>query len=122
MISVFLPLTPMAKARPRVTRHGTYMPKPYMLWRTKFVILINQCRDQVVHLPIIGPVRVGVMVHTKSGNCRPDLDNVFGACADALQDARWIENDRQIKAGVFGIQKSNKPGIEITIESIPMLD
>lgn len=119
MISIFLPLPPMAKARPRVVKGHAYMPKPYMQWRQKFVFLISQHRDKAVHLPILGPVRVGVLVDTKSGNCRPDLDNVFAAVADALQDARWIENDRQIKYGWFGIDKSDRAGITITMESIP---
>ncbi|MBA2707195.1 MAG: RusA family crossover junction endodeoxyribonuclease [Gemmatimonadaceae bacterium] len=83
----------MSKARPRVTRFGTYMPKPYMQWRKEFEAM---GRQQYPGPPLDMPVSITVVVVTPSGKIRGDLDNVVGAQLDALQP--WaITNDRLIQ-------------------------
>ena len=112
--SQFIPIEPAAKARPRVTRHGTYMPKSYQQWRKRFVVLCVRPPE-----PIAGSLRVRIVIRTRSGKMRPDLDNCFGACADALQDARVIANDRDIDALWCSIEANRVPGIHVTIEVLP---
>lgn len=83
----------MSKARPRVTRFGTYMPKPYMQWRKEFVALGIA---QYAGPPLDMPAALTVVVITPSGKIRGDLDNVVGAIQDSLQP--WaITNDRLIQ-------------------------
>ena len=109
--SQFLPIEPCAKARPRVTRHGTYMPPKYQQWRKRFVALIKPPAE-----PMTGRLRVTVNIYTASGRMRPDLDNCFGAVADALQDARVIANDRDIEALWCGIHANKNSGISVAVE------
>ena len=106
----FIPIEPCAKARPRVTARGTYMPKGYQLWRKKFVLLCRPPSEAIT-----GHYSVTVKIFTKSGKMRPDLDNVFGAVADALQDAKVIANDRDITHLECSIAQGDKAGIEIGI-------
>ncbi len=113
--SALLPIEPCAKARPRVTRRGTYMPKSYMEWRRRFVALCN--KDDLHRALVPGPLSIIVIVYTKSGKMRPDLDNVGAACLDALQDAGVIENDRDAVRLTFILDKDKKPGIDITVDT-----
>lgn len=107
----FFALEPMAKARPRVTRRGTYMPPNYTAWRERFVL---SCKD-VPKVPLSGSLSLTLMILTKSGKMRPDLDNVTGAVLDALQDARVIGNDRDVTCIYARIVKDKVPGIEVKV-------
>lgn len=90
----FLEIAPAAKARPRVTRRGTYMPDAYMKWREKFCWLVKKAGMPQRHLR----ERIGILmrVQTKTGTMRPDLDNALAGALDALQDAGVIGNDRNV--------------------------
>lgn len=108
----FLPIEPCAKARPRVTRRGTFMPKSYMTWRKKFCALVKRPAE-----PIAGRLSVIVLVCTKSGKMRQDLDNVGAAVLDALQDAGVIANDRDATRLSFVMGLPNiGAGIDIRVE------
>lgn len=106
----FFCLAPHAKARPRVTKHGTYMPEAYTKWRKSFCLLSNPPKE-----PIPGSVQVGIHIQTESGRMRPDLDNAAGAILDALQDAGVIENDKMVSGLHASIKKSDRPGIWVTV-------
>lgn len=108
----FFPIEPMAKARPRVTKRGTYMPKDYMAWRKKFCSICMHMPS-----PVKPPLSISVMVLTKSGKMRPDLDNVGAAVLDALQDAKVIANDRDAVRLTFILDKDKEPGIDVTVET-----
>ncbi len=112
----FLPIEPMAKARPRVTRHGTYMPRPYQAWRGRFVHLVQQTHG--LPAPIADTFALKLTIVTKSGSMRPDLDNVAGAVLDALQDARVIANDRKCRVLEACVVKGKDVGIQIEVEEI----
>lgn len=109
--SQFLPIEPCAKARPRVTRRGTYMPAGYMKWRRRFCAMVVPPAR-----PMAGSLSVTVMVFTKSGHMRPDLDNVGAGVLDALQDAKVITNDRNAVRLTFILDKCKEAGIHITAE------
>ncbi len=113
--SALLPIEPCAKERPRVTRNGTYMSKRYTDWRKRFCLHAKTFATGLE--PIPGPLSIIVIVYTKSGKMRPDLDNVGAACLDALQDAGVIENDRDAVRLTFILDKDKKPGIDITVET-----
>lgn len=104
----------MAKARPRVTRRGTYMPRPYQDWRKLFCALCKPPGS-----PLTGDLSVSLLVQTKSGKMRPDLDNVLGAVLDALQDAGVIANDRSVAAFTASIQQDRKmPGLGVKVTQL----
>ena len=93
-------LEPCAKARPRVTARGTYMPKRYQDWRKKFVAM---WRSTVPHYQWNEPVGISVRWTTPTGKCKPDLDNAIAAIFDALQDAGALSNDSLVRSGSFRI-------------------
>ena len=97
------PFPAKPKARPRGTKHGWHMPRPYMKWREQVVEAIEEA-----DLPsFTGRVKVFIRF-TKDGfyvEITPskkdrygnaDLDNLVGGVLDALQDAATIENDRDV--------------------------
>ena len=112
-------IEPMGKARPRVTKFGTFMPKTYMAWKKRLGFLLLNRRAEAPPLPITSNIRISTVFHTKTGNCRCDLDNAHAAVLDALQDAGWIANDRQVKAGTYAIDQRPTPLLVLHIETIP---
>ncbi len=93
------------------------MPKSYQDWRKRFCAHAKALATGIDDLPVPGPLSIIVIVYTKSGKMRPDLDNVGAACLDALQDAGVIENDRDAVRLTFILDKDKKPGIDITVET-----
>lgn len=117
-MTIYLPLPPMAKARPRVTRNGTFMPKRYQDWRKSFVLLWRKAKGA---RGLTGTLEVKVWFCTKTGTMRPDVDNAYSACLDAMQDAGAFVNDRQVRCGSFEVMKANEvdpPGILITMNEM----
>ena len=108
---------PMAKARPRFGQGYVHMPKPYVDWKYAFAA---RAKWQYNGEPIVGLLSVDVVFKTQTGSMRPDLDNAFGAVADALQEAGVIGNDRQIVGLCCHVEKAKKPdvGIMVTIDVI----
>ena len=100
-MKIHLPnLEPCAKARPRVTARGAYMPKRYQDWRKKFVAM--WCAT-VPRYTWTEPVCIAVRWTTPKGTMRPDTDNAYAAVMDALQDAHAISNDSLVRSGSFRI-------------------
>lgn len=87
------------------------MPAGYMDWRKRFCALISP-----PDAPIAGPLSIIVIVYTKSGKMRPDLDNVGAGVLDALQDAKVIVNDREAVRLTFILDKDKVPGLDITVD------
>ena len=97
-----IPMKPIGKARPRVTKRGTFMPKAYDLWRSMFKLHVrNQVHSSLLHLlPLTGRLSFSCEFSSTTGNIRPDLDNAIGAIWDAIQVPKkggWglIQDDRQ---------------------------
>jgi Holliday junction resolvase RusA-like endonuclease len=103
VITVRLPIKPTGKARPRVTSHGTYMPKRYEEWRAMVRLHAHLQLPRSTAIPLACPVAFRCTFSTPSGKIRPDLDNAVGAILDAIQvppAGGWglIANDRQVRS------------------------
>jgi Holliday junction resolvase RusA-like endonuclease len=83
---IYLPLRLMSKARPRVTRFGAYMPKPYQDWRKECVELLKEAWP---YDPIDHPISVSIEC---AGAARGDVDNYMGAFFDAANKILWVDD------------------------------
>lgn len=108
-----IPLEPKGKARPRVTKRGTYMPGDYQQWRHDFAALV--LTNRLPRCPL-GRFAIGLTVGTPKGTMRPDLDNVLAAVLDALQDAEVIENDRNCHEILYVKRAKTGKGYRLDIE------
>jgi Holliday junction resolvase RusA-like endonuclease len=82
-----------AKARPRVTTNGTYMPGGYQDWmnETRYALL-----QRTKGLPLERPISVSIEIHAPTRG-RGDLDNLAGGLLDAGNGILW-KDDRQVQA------------------------
>lgn len=84
--TVRIDLKLMSKARPRVTKNGTFMPRPYQEWKKQ---CIQQMKDQW-HLPAIDtPIAVDILC---VGTARGDIDNYMGAILDCGNGVLWVDD------------------------------
>jgi Holliday junction resolvase RusA-like endonuclease len=101
----FVPVRGKPKARPRVTKNGTFMPADYRKWRDEFAVELARLKPPAYQ----GPVALrldfqtdGVRIHmdafdgVRPKHVRADLDNLVGAVMEVLEDAGVVGNDRQI--------------------------
>ena len=116
MISIFIPMAPLGKARPRVTKRGTYMPVKYSKWKAEFGTRAKLA--WAPFHPITGPFSMRVIFGTLTGKMRSDLDNCWGSVADALQDVGLIANDRDCRQLMARIITSDAPGILVEVEAL----
>ncbi|BAY20746.1 endodeoxyribonuclease RusA [Calothrix sp. NIES-2100] len=73
------------KARPRVTRNGTYMPPKYVEFKVssrKFLPKVSQ--------PLTPPISIKIAL---IGSHKSDLDNIAGTILDILVDQGILDND-----------------------------
>lgn len=75
-----------SKARPRVTRHGTFMPKAY---KDNQKELLAKVKEQYDGPPLEGPLRVEMDLY---GEGRADIDNVAGALMDTANGVLWTDD------------------------------
>lgn len=87
---IILPLRLMSKARPRVTSRGTYMPRPYQLWRKECAELL---RKAWLAPPISHPIAVEIDCY---GTARGDVDNYMGALFDTANGIIWVDDRSSI--------------------------
>jgi len=92
MIDFILPMKPMPKARPRVTRWSTYMPPTYVAYKAEGVRHVHEQWDGV---PIDGILALRIVYTCKT--CRGDADNCAGTIMDLLQEAGVYANDRAVR-------------------------
>ena len=83
-LTIYQPI--FSKARPRVTRNGTFMPKAYQDKRKQMLSCI---KEQYKGAPLEGPLRVEVDV---SGEGRADADNIAGALMDCANGVLWVDD------------------------------
>ena len=75
-----------SKARPRVTKHGTFMPKKY---KDNQKELLEKIKEQYDGPPLEGPLRVEMDLY---GEGRADIDNVVGAFFDTANKVLWTDD------------------------------
>jgi Holliday junction resolvase RusA-like endonuclease len=81
------------KARARVTRNGTYLPRRYREWKEAAVnLLIIQARELELTATIHEGAAVSILLKGKYPK-RGDLDNIAGAILDVLVDAGILLDD-----------------------------
>jgi len=85
LIIFFIPGNVVPKARPRVTGNGTFMPQRYRTWRNMAEVEIYSQLSEL-NLTIELPIKKASILMRFVGKHRTnsDLDNLAGACLDAL--------------------------------------
>ena len=119
-IEFTVPGAPVAKARPKVTRFGTYTPKKTM----EYERLVRQCWEEqsgvrlksetplkmkvVCYMPIPKslPKKIRSKMPGKPHIKRPDTDNIVKAITDALQDKTITKKDRKTKEKIRIVQEN----------------
>ena len=121
--TAFIPGHTPGKARPRVTRKGTFMPHPYERWMKRACLRAKAAHALDGATTITTPVAISIVVTVwaperrpaKTAPARPlwhkptatkkvfpwigtrgDADNVAGSVLDALVKARVIDDDRLV--------------------------
>ena len=123
-IQFWIPGNVVPKARPRVTSRGTYLPKQYRGWRNQAEVEIyRQVCD--LNLAIELPIPRANISLIFMGNHRKnaDLDNLAGACLDALtlNGAGVILDDRVTCVPKLTVEyepNAKKTGVLIKIEPL----
>ncbi|WP_144053812.1 RusA family crossover junction endodeoxyribonuclease [Baaleninema simplex] len=120
----FLPGVVVPKARPRVTRFGTFLPKRYRHWRlwAEGELLIQlQKLDRIPSLPL-SKAAVRIQFRGKF-RTQADIDNLAGAILDALTvgGAGILQNDNLScvpSLRVEYIDRDSETGARIEIQPI----
>ena len=85
IIRVKMPL--FSKARPRVTSHGTFMPKEYKQKQAEMKRqLLEAWGDRE---PLGGPIGLDLELY---GEARADADNIIGALMDSANGLLWHDD------------------------------
>lgn len=104
----------VAKARPRVTRQGTFLPQKYRDWKEE---AIAELLSQRTRYKSLEEVTISIELY---GTCRGDLDNIAGAILDALVRAEIIKDDRVSLVKALSVRhcggKTKK--VDINIEEV----
>ena len=132
MIKLIIPGEPVAKARPRVTKYGTYTPQ-----KTKdYEELVKwTCRNQYKDKPLEGPLRVDISFYMyipkntskrrrtlKESKIilpvkRPDIDNLAKSITDALNGLVYKDDNQIVELHLYKYY-SKEERAEVTITEI----
>lgn len=124
IIKLMIPGVVVPKARPRVTKNGTYLPPRYRAWRNHAEVEIyRQISEQNITHKF--PLRKAAIVIKLLGNHRTnsDIDNLAGACLDALtlNGAGVLIDDRLSCLPQLTVEfdpDAKKTGVSIEIEPL----
>ncbi len=83
------------KARARVTRHGTFMPKNYQQWKSAAIVDLRLQFAALGQAEPLEGVGVNILLSGKHSR-RGDLDNISGSILDALVQGGILRNDNLI--------------------------
>ncbi len=124
MIKLYLPIEPVPKGRPRITRTGhVYTPQKTKDFEQSVKHLAALSMHENKHKPLSGVVSVRGYFFVKKPkkpkdiypSGRPDLDNLIKSLFDALNGTVW-EDDSQICACGFAKVYSETPSITLFAE------
>lgn len=109
LLDVTIPIAPVPKGRPRVTRHGTHTPSKTRHFERSAAFYLRAAmgraglarvdRPRLLQLEAVfilaRPQRLPKNGHRRLHGVRPDLDNLLKSLKDAM-DGVVMENDAQI--------------------------
>jgi Holliday junction resolvase RusA-like endonuclease len=97
--TVWVPGTPVPKARPRVVvRNGkahAYTDAHTVAWEQAIALAWRQTYPGFE--PLAGPLEVEVFVYMRDPN-KGDGDNLFKCVGDALNEVAWVDDSRIMRA------------------------
>ncbi len=93
IVSLVIEGNPLPKARPRVTRKGTWTPKKQ---RENSQSMAWEIRLACQHRPFQGPVQVELAFYRRT-NHPVDLDNLIKQVLDAGNLVAWEDDDQVVK-------------------------
>jgi Holliday junction resolvase RusA-like endonuclease len=99
MIEFTLPGNVIPKARPRVTRNGTFMPPAYKCWKTLAIARLRSQYDG----PQIEQAEVSIILRGKHPR-RGDCDNIGGSVLDALVQAGILKGDNLMVVSALSVR------------------
>lgn len=99
MIELILPGSIVPKARPRITRNGSFMPQNYRCWKT---LAINRMKQQYQG-QTLQQAAVSIVLTGKHPR-RGDLDNLSGSILDALVQANILRDDNMTVVSSLSIR------------------
>ena len=117
--SFWIPGKVTPKARPRVTKNGTFFPKRYREWRLKAQGEIIMQIQQMNPPPKL-PMQAAALRILLFGNHRGDGDNAIGSVCDALVSAGVLPSDslKYLPYGSWRHIKSEETGVKIEIKPL----
>lgn len=93
-LTFFIPGNVVPKARPRVTRNGTYLPPRYRTWRNFAEVELYKQINEKHNLPVFPIPRAAVKVRLIGKHrMNADADNIIGSFLDALVAVGVFKND-----------------------------
>lgn len=109
MIRLTIPGPPVGKARPRVTKNGTYTPKKTKEYEKRIQSIFTGAYPNAK--PIEGPVSIDVLacfeqpknksVEWDHATKKPDADNILKIVCDALQGFAFVDDKQVVDASVI---------------------
>jgi len=133
-LSLFVAGTPVPKARPRVTEHGTFTPRTTQSWENtvawEVTSQVAALRNRGARLPLPFSERVilGLRFNLRRPKStpkrvehkltKPDYDNLAKAVTDALQNAELFVDDNLVTDATIAkrFASDERPeGVEIEV-------
>ena len=136
MISIVIPIEPVAQGRPKFARIGravrTYDPAKSRAYKA---LVAGYAREQYAGAPLVGALVLRVtfyrpiqtsgskrLKHDKAVGAalptvKPDLDNYFKAVTDALKGIVWVDDNQIVSVDMRKLY-GTKPRTEIEIKEI----
>ncbi|WP_160329587.1 RusA family crossover junction endodeoxyribonuclease [Lysobacter capsici] len=97
-VSLVFPIEPLPASRPRVTKWGTYIAKPYKGWLAEAAKYLKTVNAVVPEGPLVVVVEVVCTKARTSKLVTPkgDIDNYLKAPLDAITHAKLWEDDKWV--------------------------
>lgn len=125
-LTFFIPGNVVPKARPRVTRNGTYLPPRYRTWRNFAEVELYKQINEKQNLPVFPIPRAAVKVRLIGKHrMNADADNIIGSFLDALVAVGVFKNDNLSYIPEIAFKLVSSEGIQgshITIVPLPTDD
>ncbi len=95
-IEFIIPGHPVAKARARVTRNGTYTPEATQDYKKVIQVYAMQAMQGI--LPIKGECLLSINIYRRAKTTsRPDIDNYCKAVMDGCNGIIWVDDSQVTK-------------------------